>query len=192
LKAESPDRPLTAAEAASLLEQVELRRERAHADLGASWFPLVLFGGLGVAAALLSLATAPVALAPFWLVAGPLGGVLTARHYMRRERRLGIARAGLPYAAVAVTLIVAASFVGGAGSGLVRELGPALVVAAGYLAFAWLERSLAVAAVALAIGGLAGVLAVARPPAVAELAMLGTGALMLASGLALRSRMEAR
>lgn len=191
MKAESPDHPLTAAGAASLLEQVELRRERAHADLDAFWFPLVLFGGLGLAAALLSLVTAPAALGPFWLLAGPLGGVLTARHYMRRERRLGIARAGLPYAAVAVALIVAASLVGAAGSGLVRELGPAFVVAAGYLAFAWLERSLAVAAVALAVGVLAAAFAIARPPAMAELAMLGTGALMLASGLAARSRMEA-
>lgn len=179
---------MTPALAAFLLEQVEHRRERVQADLGAFWFPLVLFGSLSMAAAALSLATGRDSLGLFWLVAGPGGGALTARHYIRRGRQLGVGRTGWQYVAVSALLMLGSFSAGAKGSGLVQELGPVTSVALCYLAFARIERSVPVACVALAVGGVAAVLALLHPPATVELALLGTGAVMLASGLAFRRR----
>jgi len=191
MKALRIDDEMRPAEAASLLEQAEHRRERAQADLDAFWFPLVLFGSLSMVAAGLSLAVGLDSLGLFWLVAGPGGGALTARHYIRRGRRLGVGRVGWPYVAVSAALMIGAFLTGGLGTGLVQELGPVSCVACCYLGFAWIERSVAVACVALGMGGVIAALALLQPPATVELALLGTGALMLTSGLFVRYRSEA-
>lgn len=103
------------------------------------------------------------ALGVYWPVAGPAGGGLTGWYYHRRELRVGLARAGGPYVAVAAFIVVGASLAGGVasarGSELAAALAPFVVVAVGYLAFAWLERSTVLALVSVALTALVAVLA---------------------------------
>ena len=178
---------------AGTLDQLDEVKRRTRADLRVFWFPLVLFGGLTLVSAGVIVLFDDRALGVYWPLAGPLGGIATSWYYHRHERSVGVERWAAPHVATAVLIVVGASLAGGVGSAtdapLLAAVGPYLVVAAGYLVFAWLERSTHVAAVALALGGLAAVLGVAgfeAEAAALTLALLG-GALLLGTGLWQRS-----
>ena len=147
--------------AAETLQQVEGARRRTRSDLTAFWFPLVLFGALTLVSAPVAVLSNAATLGAYWAVAGPVGGIATGWYYWRREQRLGVEGPALPYVATAVAVLVGALLAGGIGAASGSELasgaGPNLVVAAGLLVFAWLDRSAAVAALG---GGLAGLVVV--------------------------------
>lgn len=135
------------------------------------------------------------ALAVYWPIVGTADGVLTGWHYHRHQRRTGVEGPAAPYIVIAASVLVGATLVGWMGSGadsqLAAAVGPALVVAAGYLAFAWLERSPTLAALASVLAALALVLAfsgIDGEPATVILA-LATGVASVGIGLACRLRL---
>ena len=146
------------------LQEIEQVRRHTRSAVHHAWFPLLLFGVLGLAAAPFCALGHGTGIGLYWLVAGPAGGIATSLHYRRRELALGAGVRGGPYWAVAAGIFLAAALSGASGSERVQTAGPMLAVALGYLAFARLERSphvavvaglLALVAVAVGITGMA-------------------------------------
>ena len=121
--------------------------------MGRPWVALVLLGSLSVASLSLTDATSPTAL--FWVFAGPLGAGAIALYAYRRNRSGGLDSSPGGYVAIAVGLLILSYAVGKIGYTFelpaVARGGPALIVAAGYLVLAWVERSWLVASVSLAL-----------------------------------------
>lgn len=163
-------------------------RRRTRADLEEFWFPLVLFGSL----TLLSLPVAGLGdglgAAVFWGVAGPAGAVAVALHYKRRELALGATRCATPYLLTAGGLMVGSFLLPALTSEAVQPVASAFAIAAGYMVFARLERSGALAALSAVMVLAAGV-AIASGHDLAYLAAWATiGGAVLGTGLALRRR----
>lgn len=148
--------------AARTLEHLEELRARTRTDLGSAWFPLVVFGLLTLASTPIILLVGAQALGLYWTVAGLAGGLVVAGYYAIGQRRKGIrAPCGWPLliaAAILAGTLGLGWYGGTAGLPLLAAVGPPLVVAGGYLAFAWLARDMLLAAVALGLAGLTGAL----------------------------------
>lgn len=179
-------------EVSAALASVDRVRERTRSDLRSSWFPLVLFGSLTVLSGILSLAYGPVVFAPFWAVAGPLGGILTGAYYVRRQQRKGVLEPSARYVVLAVALMAGCFATGWGGAALgiwqMSVVGPYLVVSAAYVLFAifehspllaWISGSLAVLTVL--VGLFANSSATAGPTLAfaCGLVFLGTGIVQL-------------
>lgn len=189
---------MQADQASEALHLVDQLQRRTWATLHVVWFPLVMFGALFLLSApVLWLAHGP-AVGMYWALAGVAGGATVGRYYQRRERALGVEGPWVPYAVSGVGIMVgcfAAVAVGKAlDSELIVTIGPCIVVSAGYVVFALLDRS-------PVLGGVAVILAAAslglgatgwEPRSVgASLAVL-YGVTFLATGLAFRRREQQR
>lgn len=141
--------------AADALGDVERVRRRVRGDLSGMWFPLVLFGAAFLASvpAIELLGGSRVGL--YWAIVGIAGGSATGWFYRRRQIELGAVRGGRAYIAIAVVVLVGALGIAAVGERIgFRDLtffGPSVVVALGYLGWARLERSAALAAVVVAL-----------------------------------------
>jgi len=140
-------------EARALLDHVESVQRQTRAALGGFWFPLVLFGALGLASVPAYFIGDGAVVAAFWAVAGVGGGVATGWYYHGRQQRLGVSQAALPYVIVAGVLFVAAFVLPALTTGRLQEVVSSFAVAAAYLVFAIFERSRVVAALAVVIAG---------------------------------------
>ena len=175
----------TKAELALTLEQVEEVRKRTRAAVHPVWFPMLLFGLLGLASIpFASIGDGP-GTALFWLVAGPAGGIATSRHYRDRAMSVGAGMRGGAYLGIA-----AAIFLGAWGGGALTHSAtvPMLAIAAGYLGFAYLEKSRAVAVVAGALAVAALAVAVTDPPRGDLILALVFGVTFTGTGALLRRR----
>lgn len=170
------------ANAEHLIGEVEEQRRRARKALGAYWFPLVVFGAFALIVALtLELGASPAILA-LWFVAGPVGIVATSIYYGRRARRIGLSSPPLPYIVTGVVLGVSAGLLGWLGrDGPLGYAGPLLVIGAGYLVFAWLQRSRLAGAFALMLMAAAISLYLLQPPHALSLSLglFGLGSLLV-------------
>lgn len=186
--------PLTPKTAEETLREVERLRHQTRTGLGAFWFPLVLFGALSLASAAVAPLAGGEALGVYWAIAGPLGGIAISAYYYRRERTIGVQRPAAPYVVTAVGIIVGTFVVSGIASTLgyaaAAAAAPAIVVSVGYVAFAWLERSGGLAAIAAVLAALAAILWASRldADALAIVLALAYGAVWLATGVAYRLR----
>jgi hypothetical protein len=141
-------------EARESLAFSEYARKRARDDMGRPWLALVLLASLSVVT--LSLADAAASpLGLFWVFAGPLGAGAIALHAYRRNRSRGIESSPFAYVAITLGLLILSYTAGKIGFAFgvpaVARFGPAFVVAAGYFALAWIERSWMIAAVSSAL-----------------------------------------
>jgi hypothetical protein len=164
------------------LQQLDEVRQRTRATVHPAWFPLLVFGSLGLASIPLGFVGDGAGTGLFWLVAGPAGGYATSRYYRNRAVSLGAGVRGRAYKVLGFAIFVAA-WVSGVVTG--SAAGPMLAVAVGYLAFARLERSRPVAAVSVVLGVAAVVVAVTDPShgdvvldVIFGLAFTGTGLLL--------------
>ena len=183
-------------EARESLGYAAIIRRRARNDATAMWLPLLLFGTLTLASVVI--ARPASAFQSYWLIAGPVGGLLIGIYAYRQGRERGIEGPSVRYVVAAVELMllalasawITAWLVGGYDATWQTRFGPAVVVAAGYLAFAWLERNIAVAGVAVALLVATVVMAAIRPAHPWTDAMLTVlyGVALVASGLGLRAR----
>ncbi len=176
----------SAQDAADLLRHVESVGSQTRNLLRAFWFPLVVFGAITLASAVVHFAAPGAAVGLYWAVAGSIGGIAVGRYYRNRELRIGLSRPALPYILTAVGIFVGAFVLPMFTHGDLQEVVSAFAVAAGYLAFAWLERTGWLVLVALLMAAIpVAVLAagVDHPGAVAAAA---TGAALLATGLVAR------
>ena len=170
---------------AGTLRQLDEVRQRTRAAVHPAWFPMLLFGLLGLASIPFSRIGDGAGIGLFWLVAGPAGGYATSRYYRNRATSLGAGVRGRAYTALGAAIFVAAWV-----SGLVTQsaAGPMLAVAIGYCGFAWLDRSPPVAAVAVALGAAAVAVAVTDPEHGDIMLALVFGVAFTATGLLLRRR----
>ncbi len=181
---------LSPRQAGETLAELGGLRRRTRRAVGTLWFPLVLFGSLTLLETPFELTVGPPAHAFFWLVVGPVGGILVGRRVRRRGRVRGMTSGpragGLLGAGICVGCFLL-GLVGGWEGGERGALAAAVVwMTFGYLVLARLtERPVlgvtmvAVAAVVLALG------AVSVPVWGMALAF-GTG--QLAAGAAFRRR----
>ena len=142
------------AEARETLAFSEQARRRARDDMRRPWVALVLLASLSVASlSLVNAAASPAGL--FWVLAGPLGAGVIALYAYRRNRASGIDSSPVAYVAITLGLLILSYAVGTFAFAFhipaLGRFGPALVVAAGYLLVARIERSWMVAGVALAL-----------------------------------------
>lgn len=170
---------------AATLREIDEVRKRTRAAVHPAWFPLLLFGLLGLAAVPFGFIGDGAGIGLFWFAAGPSGGYATSRYYRNRARSVGVGVRGRAYTALGVALFVAA-WVSGAVTG--RAAAPMLAISIAYLGFARLERSWPVAAIAAALGVAAVVVAVVDPERGDLILNLTFGLSFTAAGLLLRRR----
>ena len=172
-------------EAIETVVELEIARARVRDDLAhqaSARVPLLLFGVLTLASALAALPGGGEWFAVYWLVAGPAGVLLVARHFRGLHRRVGIGPDGRVTLALSVGM-TASVFVVGWFAG---AAGAAYALGAGYLVMAAHLRSDVMAGLgagllaATALVDLAGV----EPPEVVLPAVLG--AALLLTGLVTR------
>lgn len=178
--------------AAQTLEQLEGLRARTRADLGSAWFPLVVFGLLTLASSPVRLLAGPEAFGMYWTVAGLAGGAVVGGYYAIGQRRKGI-RAPCGWPLLIAVVILAGTlglgwYGGTAGRPLLAAVGPPLVVAGGYLLFAWLSRDLLLIAVFLSLAGLTGALLLGGvdPPRLTVALTIAYGGAFTLTGLGYR------
>ncbi len=94
-------------ELTSTLQQLDDVRRRTRAAVHPAWFPMLLFGILGLASIPFALTGDGEWLGRYWFVAGPAGGFATSQYYRRRAISLGVGVRGGAYVALGVTLFVA-------------------------------------------------------------------------------------
>jgi len=170
-------------ELAATLRQVEDVRQRTRAAVHPVWFPMLLFGLLGLASIPFGFVGDGAGSGLFWLVAAPAGSVATSRYYRNRAGSVGVGVRGQPYWILGAAIFVAA-WVGGAATG--SAAAPMLAVAVGYVGLARLERSWPVAGVAVVLG-LAAVVVAAAGPAHGDVVLtLFFGVAFTATGFLLR------
>jgi hypothetical protein len=170
------------ANAQQLIGEVENQRGRARKALGGYWFPLVLFGGLPLVAALTLELGAPERILALWIVAAPAGIVATSIYYGRRAHRIGLSSPPVPFILTGLGIAVGASLLGWLGrDSAIGYAGPMLVIGAGYLVFAWLQRSRLAGAFAIALVVAAVCFYLIHPPhgPSLSLAFLGLGSLLV-------------
>ena len=175
-------------ELASTLEQVEGLRRKTRAIVHPAWFPLVMFGAFGLASTPFCAIGDGLGVGLFWAVAGPIGGVITARYYRNRALTTGAGMKGGPYWAVAAGIFVAAFAAGFSSSSRVQSAGPMVAVALGYLAFARLERSWTIGAAADLLAAFAIAVGIADIGHSCVVLSLAFGVVLTGTGLMLRRR----
>ena len=176
-------RPATASDVAATLQQVEEVRRRTRAVVHPASFPMLLFGAFALAATpFCALGGQDV----FWALAGPVGGLLTARHYHRTAKATGAGVRGGPYWAVAAAIFAGAWLAGASGSPRVATAGPMLAVALGYLLFARLERSVPIAVCSAVLAVVAVAVGLAHVGHRCEILSLAFGTVFAAGGLLMR------
>jgi len=179
-------------EAAQLLDSVRTARDATRGRLRSYWFALVVFGVLTTLSAPFFAIWNGGGVALFWLVAAPAGTFAVMRYQRGRASATGAWRAGRPYNITAGALIAACfglGIIGGVTDHMdIANFGPPLAISAAYLVFAWLERSLALALLALSVAGLTIGLAVADVDHAAQILALSYGASFAIVGLAVRPR----
>ncbi len=130
------------------------------------------------------------ALALFWAISGPVGGVVTAIYYGLLEKRTGVTRSPLPYLGIVAVLFVGAFGLPMITTGTLREVVSGIWVGVCYIAFGFIERSWPVALAGGATIGAILVLLALNPVHIASWAAVATGAMFLGTGLWLRPRKE--
>lgn len=176
-------------EAAQALAELETIRDRTRAKLRDFWFPLTVFGALMLASVPLMAAFGGSALGPYWILAGPLGGMALNRYYRRKSLDLGLEGEFVPYAVIGIGIFLGCMLTGSLGGALgadvVAVAGPPLVISTGLLAFAWLDRSVGEAVVALVLAAftLALVTSELDLERVSIVVTLAYGAVWFAAGL---------
>jgi energy-converting hydrogenase Eha subunit E len=182
--------PISPEEAGNTLDSVHVTRAATRERLGPYWFALVVFGVLTMLSSPLFDVRDGAGVALFWLVAGPAGMFVVARHERAHVLATGAARAERPYAVTIGALAVAwfaVGAVGGAtGNGDIATLGAPLAVAGAYLVFAWLGRSLVFAAWAMVLAAVTIIAVVADLDGISRSLAIGIGGNLLFLGLSER------
>jgi len=135
-------------DAHDVLLHIESVERRTRNVLRAFWFPLVVFGILTLLSAPVQWAWSGATVAAFWAVAGPLGGAGVGWYYRSRELRLGLGTSATPFVLTVVGLLAGTFILPMLTTGDLQEVVSVFAVAAGYLVFAWLDRSRTLAGLA--------------------------------------------
>jgi hypothetical protein len=173
-------------DAADVLDHVESLQRQTRSLLHAFWFPLVVFGALTLASAVVQWVWAGPAVGIYWAVAGLLGGAAVGLHYRSRELRLGLSTPATPYVLTAAGMMAGAFLLPGITSGDLQQVVSTFAVAAGYLVFAWLDRSRTLAGLAVVMALVPVVVLASGVDHPGALNAAAVGAVTLVAGLASR------
>ncbi|CAN5746646.1 hypothetical protein BH23ACT10_BH23ACT10_35120 [soil metagenome] len=148
---------------------------------------MLVFGCLSVGAAGVAAIAEPVLIAVYWMLAGPVGMLITVRMLRRRETAFGLFVDGTSHWLIVVVLgvgVFGMPFVVGPEPGAFQTVWIGLC----YLGFAWLERSAPVlgAAVVMIVAGVALAWSQAAQPN--AWSALITGVVLLVGGAVVRRR----
>lgn len=171
---------------ARTIDEIDALRRDTRRALRSFWFPLVLFGALTLVGGIACLMGDGGAIGIYWAVAGPAGGIATGVHYARREAATGVSRPAAPYVVVAVGILAGAFILPALTSGDLQEVVSNFAVAAGYLAFAWIERDWRIAAIAVLLAAVPLATLALVPGSACVVTAAVTGTVVLASGVAFR------
>lgn len=166
-------------------------RQRGRGELRDLWLPFVLYGTLLLATPLVEELVGGAGVGIYWMIAGPSGAAICGWYYHGRELRIGLEQNAAPYVAVAIAIIVGASLLGWIGGEVGTELawaGPLLVVSAGYVAFSWLDRRIALAVAPIILAGIVVGLWVSGidPDTAGDISTVAYGGVFIATGLVFR------
>lgn len=175
------------------LESIERLRERTHRVAHASWLPFFVFGLLVIGAVPFSLAGDDGWDGYYWLLAGPLGGIVTWKLVQRRGSAVGLVDRNVRlHAAIIAAMVAGALIIGWAGAeSAFSEAGTAYPIAAGLLAIGAINRNPVIAAAGAGIAAWATGVLIADPAEIAAWTYAGEGAILLAAGLATLARAQA-
>ena len=182
----------SARDAVDVLRQVDALQRRTNDLLRAFWFPLVVFGALTLLSAPVQWVSTGVAIGVYWAFAGPLGGLAIAWYYRSRELRLGLTQSATPYVLTAIGILVGTFVLPALTSGDLQEVVSVFAVAAGYLVFAWLDRSPLLAALAVGMAGVAVVVLASGVDHPGAITAAVSGAATLTTGLVVGRRERTR
>ncbi len=132
----------------TLHDIAEHRRRTRSVIRATGWYPMVVFSVITLVSTVPVETWGDASLGWYWPIAAIAGNVLTARHAYRHQHDRGVVGNATPYALTAAGIVVGACLMGALGRGDVRLVGPWLVVAAGCMVFAYLDRSVPLAAYA--------------------------------------------
>ena len=128
-------------------------RDRARRDVGLSWLPVLLYAAFAVVVVAMPSSGGQGKF--LWLMAAPVVAGLAALYAYRHGRDHGIEGRPLAWVVIPFGLLTIAFGLGAlafwAGQPAIAQYLPPLVVAAGYLAFAGVERNLVIAAAGVAV-----------------------------------------
>ncbi len=155
------------------------------------WFPMAVFGLISIGAAVCAVVLGNGALGVFWFATGLPASLITARWYQNTEEAQGLVTGAAGH-----LFVVGVLSLGTFGLPLVISGDPAWALAlwtgASYLAFAWLERSQAVAAVGIIFILLGLLFWQLTVPHETALVSALTGITLLTAAAATRPKMQIR
>ena len=130
--------PMTRTDAERALQEVSAARELTRGVLNASWLALLIWGVIVLASAPFTQIGDGEAVAFYWLVATPLGFLITGRAYRSFELKMGVEdRYEMVYTAIIAAMVIVAVATGVAGQGgMLSAVGPLFAIGLGFIAIA--------------------------------------------------------
>jgi hypothetical protein len=173
-------------EARSTLAELQALRWRVRRQLAAFWMPVSVAGGCFLAVGLVSLVRSAL-FGPGVLLACATVTVVSTGFLRRRGRRVGLVRHRWPFLIIGVVYSIGCFVLHLVVATRPEDAGPWLLVAVGYLAFAWLERSLALIATAVAFAVIALVALAILPDLPLGATTAAAGIVAVTAGLLMRN-----
>ncbi len=183
--------PMTRTDAERALQEVSAARELTRGVLNASWLALLIWGVIVLASAPFTQIGDGEAVAFYWLVATPLGFLITGRAYRSFELKMGVEdRYEMVYTAIIAAMVIVAVATGVAGQGgMLSAVGPLFAIGLGFIAIASVRSfDVLVGLTGGAMIALGVVLMILEPDEPGLIAALGQGAILIASGAIAYSR----
>lgn len=181
---------MTLEQTAGTLDALDLARERTRSVLDRGWFAFVVWGVVVLVSAPVQLWLADAAIGAYWIVAAFGAAVVTSRWFIRQSVADGIEpRHRTLYIVVLFSIMIGCFATGAAGDGgTLTAVGPPLILSAGLLVLALVDRDPAVAVCAslITIGTL--VIWAVGPVEMAFWSALSEGTILLAAGIWCRAR----
>lgn len=175
--------------AATTLREVERVRGATRESLDPGWVPYLVFGLLTMLSAPFTQIGDEGVEGLYWLVAGPVGLVITWHLYRAREFRIGVLdRQEYLLAAIVAGMVIGATLVGWFADDQLSEAGWMFPIGAGLLAIGALEESPVDAGIGLGLVAAAGALVAVDPAQPATWAAVLGGLILLAGAFATRAR----
>lgn len=184
---------MTIDQTAGTLDSLALARERTRSVLDRGWFAFVAWGAVVLASAPVQLLLADTAIVAYW-IAAPIGAVIvTSRWFSKQARVDGIEPRYVKLYIATGAIIAVGCFVTGAmgEGGTLSAVGPPLILSAGLLVFAFLDRDFAVAASAALITIMTLIIWAIDPAEMTFWSALSEGTILLATGFWCRARAAA-
>ncbi len=177
------------ATAATMLDEVERVQGETREKLDPGWLPYLLFGVLTMLSAVFTQIGDGGREGVYWLVAGPIGLIVTWRYYRKHELEIGLLdRQEYVLAGIVAAMFVGAIVIGWVGPDEFSEAGWIFPIGAGLLAVGVYAESPLDGWVGIALLVLGGLLVALEPSEPAVWAAVLTGAVLLAAAAAVRAR----